>query len=250
MSKSDGWIKFHRKFIDSNIGDQPEVGWVWIHLLLRANWEDRQLVNGEILKRGQLIISQRKFSKEIGLTRQQVRTAFLTLSTIRNLTHESTHQGTLISIVNYDKYQSLEDESNPPINPPLTHSQPKNKNLKKEEGKNVRNLKKILDKESKVLFSSWLDYKDEKGESFKPLGLKAAVTRFLTLVEKHGIKTIENEIQRAMAGNWKGFESNLPEDSSPKPSQHWGHDADLPDLTEKYAEIRRQRGGEQNDRGF
>ncbi len=70
---------------------------------------------------------------------------------------------------------------------------------------------RIEDVDHRAIFETWIAYKTERREVYKPVGLKAAVTRFLKLVGMHGSEVIGNEIERAMSSGWKGYEHELPE---------------------------------------
>lgn len=105
-----GWIKVHRELLDSAAWQDPHTGFVWVTLLLKANFADRQLLDGRIIKRGQLIIRQDKLAKELLLGRQTIRTSLLRLEKCGNVITESTNKGTLITICNYGKYQDTNQQ--------------------------------------------------------------------------------------------------------------------------------------------
>ena len=66
---------------------------------------------GQIIKRGQLITSQDKLAEELGLSRQQVRTALNKLEKTQEITKLSDNKGTLITVNNYDLYQSNDNRT-------------------------------------------------------------------------------------------------------------------------------------------
>lgn len=76
------------------------------------------------LRPGQFTFSQRKAAKELNMGRQEIRTALAFLIKAGNLTHSSTHQYSIITIVNWDVYQGKATEANPLTNQILTHCQP------------------------------------------------------------------------------------------------------------------------------
>lgn len=111
----DGWIKIHRKILEWDHAKDPNKFIVFIHLILRANIED-----DEFCRRGQVILSVRKFAEEIGLTYQTVRTVMsslvksneLTQEPTQQLTQGSTHRLTLVTICKFDTYQNEKARSN------------------------------------------------------------------------------------------------------------------------------------------
>lgn len=117
MSYTGGHIKLYRQMIDWEWFTDPKTAHFWVYLLLRANWRDGRFKGMEI-KRGQLLMSLQDMAKETGLSVQNVRTAINRLKSTRQLTCQPTRYGMLISIVKYDNFQILEDDTNKPINTP------------------------------------------------------------------------------------------------------------------------------------
>ena len=105
MDLTQGWVKLWRKMLGSVVSTNPTLGHVWVQLLVRANFARRQLDDGQYLEAGQLVIGQSKFAADIGVGRQQLRTAIEKLKKCENITSKPTSKGTLITIVNWEKYQ-------------------------------------------------------------------------------------------------------------------------------------------------
>lgn len=119
-----GWIKLHRKALKSAVSQDLETFGLWCQLLLRANWERRQLLNGQWLEPGQLIIGQTKFSKEIGLTRDKLRYRLNLLESCANITQQTHNKGTTITICNWGTYQQLEETESPANPQPIPNQSP------------------------------------------------------------------------------------------------------------------------------
>ena len=124
------WIKLYRKMLKSAVftSRDPALFKVWIAILLEANWERRQLDNGQVLEPGQLVIAQRRFANEFKFSRQKFRTCLEKLGKCGNLTHKATQHGTLITICNWGTYQQADESAQPTqqpkSNPRATHDQP------------------------------------------------------------------------------------------------------------------------------
>jgi hypothetical protein len=103
--------------------DHPVVGagksysdfeaWIW--LLTEAVWKPRRIrvTNGRAvgtveLKRGQLSHSRSYMAKAWGWSEKRVRTFLYRLETDRQIVRQTDHLQTVISICNYDLYQSPE----------------------------------------------------------------------------------------------------------------------------------------------
>lgn len=138
---SEGWIKIHRKIINWQWYNDIPVKCLFLHLLLNANHKDK-VWRGKIIKRGQLITSSLKLSTDVGLTRQQIRTALNKLKSTNEITIDSSTINICITVVNIEKYNSTNQRSNkratkrqPAINQPSTTT-------KNEE--NVKNEEKVV----------------------------------------------------------------------------------------------------------
>ena len=107
----NGFIKIHRKLIDWEWYQDSNVVRVFLHLLLKANHKDQKW-QGIAVKRGQHITSYQHLAHGIGdLSIHQVRTALDKLKMTGEVTSESTSLFTVITIRNYDEYQSNDKQS-------------------------------------------------------------------------------------------------------------------------------------------
>lgn len=99
-----GWICLHRKLLEWEWYSDTNVFRVFVHCLLKANWEPKTWQGIEI-KRGQFVSSLNNISTELGLTLQQTRTAFDKLKSTNEVTIKTTNKYSLISITCYETYQ-------------------------------------------------------------------------------------------------------------------------------------------------
>ena len=111
MGKDQGWIKLHRRVAESAIWetDEPyDKRSAWIDLLLSVNHEDRDIViQNDVLKvsRGQRFTSVRKLSKRWMWSPARTLAFLRVLENLDMITRDSTHNGTLITVIKYDIYQ-------------------------------------------------------------------------------------------------------------------------------------------------
>lgn len=206
-----GWIKLHRQITDCWIWDDNEPytkAQAWIYLLMIVNHDTvKTFFDGEIVtvNAGQRITSVRKLADKFGWSRSKV-TRFLTLLEQDNMVKvESDTKKTLITVINYGKYQldeprkSHEKDSDEPQKShgratvePLTDTNKNDKNEKNDNNppisplgewdykkhSNLENTKHILNsglysevellKNYPALWESikkWMKYKDEKPRS-------------------------------------------------------------------------------------
>lgn len=109
-----GWIKVDRKIQENPLweADVFSRGQAWIDLLLLANHEDKEIfINGQYfkIKRSQHFTSIRKLSVRWKWDKDKVLRFLRQLEASGMLTRIRTHNATLLTIVNYDKYQSRRD---------------------------------------------------------------------------------------------------------------------------------------------
>lgn len=105
MSSLKGFIKLHRKLVAWGWYQDNPVKCVFLHLLLIANFTDAEW-RGRTLKAGQLVTSIKKLSADLGFSEQQIRTALEKLKSTREITVESTNRFSIITVVNWEEYQS------------------------------------------------------------------------------------------------------------------------------------------------
>ena len=98
------FIKIDRKFADWKWKSKPNMVAMWLNLLLQANYEDNYW-NDVYVPRGCLITSIKKLSEQTGLTIQQTKTCISNLQITNEITIKTTNKYSLITIVNWDKYQ-------------------------------------------------------------------------------------------------------------------------------------------------
>ena len=109
MGSDNGYIKLYRSVLTWDWYDNPNAFRLFIHLLLTVNWKDGKW-HGEVIKRGQRLTSVSKLAAELGISTQSIRTAIKRLISTGEITTKATNKWTLITVENYEKYQSFTDE--------------------------------------------------------------------------------------------------------------------------------------------
>ena len=117
-----GWIKLHRKFIEWEWFSVDEMVKLFIYLLLSANHEDGNFQGVEV-KRGQVITGLNRLSFNTGISIQTLRTCLKRLEKTAEINIQSTNKFSIITICNYDTYQTEQQSTNNQPNKPLTNNQ-------------------------------------------------------------------------------------------------------------------------------
>lgn len=117
------WVKVSRKLLTSAIASKPEYLAVWMHLILTASYKPGEvLVGHQVVKlaAGQLVFGRIKFAQQIGVSEHTLRMALKSLETLQQITIKSQTKYSVISITNWDKYQT----ESPTNNQQATNKQP------------------------------------------------------------------------------------------------------------------------------
>lgn len=142
---NQGYIKLYRKLETWDWYKSPNVLSLWIHILMKANFTDKKW-QGQLIKRGSFITGLNALSTETGLSIQQVRTALDKLQSTNNITSKSTNKYRIITVLDYNDYQSDNKQDNKQI----TSKQQTNNN--NEVIKELKNEKKVIKKQAKKVY--------------------------------------------------------------------------------------------------
>lgn len=180
-----GYILLYRSLLDWEWYSDVNTKTLFLHLLLTVNFEDRKW-RGKLIKRGQRVCSRDQLAEETGLTQQSVRTALNKLKSTGEITNTASPQGTVITVVNYDKYQILTNSltnDQPTNNQQTTNDQPVNNKLNK-----INKLINLNSCASEPSFDDfWAAYpkKKSKGDALKAWNtLKPSSELFAIMMER------------------------------------------------------------------
>lgn len=204
-----GWIQLHRKSIEHPLFKKPLIWHYWNYCLLKSNHQDAKIIwncSEMEVKRGSFISGLKEEAKATGLSIQNLRTSRKTLVNLKMIeisTVQSTGQFSVITICNYDNYQSLKKEANTPSNtPPTDHQQTANRpptTNNNDNNNNNENNNSIKDGQQADLFDlSEIPVKEDFTKDFNyfwskyPRKVSKAVAKksFLKLAKKHSPKII------------------------------------------------------------
>lgn len=101
----NGFIKIHRSILDWEWWDDKNTFRLFMTILLLANWKDKRW-HGKVIPRGSLWTSLESLSKASGLTLKQTRVSLNKLIETGEVASKGANDGRLVTVVNYDVYQS------------------------------------------------------------------------------------------------------------------------------------------------
>ena len=110
-----GWIKIHRKMLSNPVVfKDPDHLAVWMYLLLTASHKKHKTLFGGkpiFLEAGQLITGRQKIARETKVEQHKVDRIIKLFKTAQLIEQQAERYGSIISILNWDKYQNIEQQS-------------------------------------------------------------------------------------------------------------------------------------------
>ena len=234
------WVKINRSLLESDIWRQEPFarGQAWVDLILLANHSEGFIRARGVkitLKRGQVGRSQVELSKRWKWSRGKVKRFLDELEVEQQIEQQKNNVNSVISIVNYDKYQSS-STADSTANGQQTEQQTggkqdTNKKNKEEIKKNKEGLPSIVDdidkaklkEQSEALYKSYPTRCDVRDSS---TGKNSSDKEKLTsLIKLHGYEYVDRAISfyvkdckksATMLKNFSTLLNNLPE-----PPDNW-----------------------------
>ena len=195
MADKTGWIKLHRQIAECWVWDDKPYskGQAWIDLILLANYKDQKTAYKDEVKsfqRGTTNLSQKELAERWGWDRRKVKRFLTLLENDNMINQESTTQGTIITLINYEKYNDTDSKTD--------------KKPQKETVESIiedRNLSEGVES----IIKEWVKYKSERRETYKPQGLKSFITEVQNNVDKYGEEAVGKVVRKSMSANYQGI---------------------------------------------
>lgn len=230
---SIGWLKLYRKSIRSRAFANDGLWKVWTWCLMRANyeksWATVDIGGGTTeveLKPGQFIFGRHKAASELRMKPSTTWKRMLKLKNMQNLTIESNSHYSIVSIMNWEDYQSDDENCNSNSNKEGTaREQPGNSQgtqyKKDKKPKKSKNKEKPIGvpapKNGSPLAtypypdwlnkSLWADFHRMRSRINKPITTKRTITGLLkklnTLISNGYLQ--DDIIQTAIDNCWRSF---------------------------------------------
>lgn len=222
----EGYLKLYRKMMDNPIvtKDAEHLA-IWIFLLTEARYmPEDSLFGGKkvTLQPGQLTTGRKQIADKIRVTESKVQRVLKLFESEHLIEQQTSSRNRLISIVNWNTYQSDEQQNKRQVN--------NNRTTTEQQVNTPKEVKKGRSKESiyraadisefsigvQQVIRDWLTYKEERNESYKETGLKAWLGQVRNKLKSYEDKYIIDVIERSMASQYKGVVWDWLKDSPKK----------------------------------
>jgi len=158
------------------------------------------------LKPGQFVFGRKTAAIELGMSEQSTRTCLQHLKDFKNIAIKTTNKFSIISIINWDRYQQTESQ----INQQVTNKQPAS-NQQVTTNKNVKECKNVKKKENPLppipdfidpeLWEQYILIRKKKKASDTPYAIKLIINK-LTKYHAEGFDPNES-LRDSIEGSWK-----------------------------------------------
>lgn len=202
-----GWFKFYRQIFDNPICTKDaEHFFVWCYLLAEAQFEEGERVlfqNEEIvLEKGQLLRTITQISNDLHIKEMKVYRILKLLENEKQIVKRTSNKNTLITVLNWEKYQSCEKQNEEPMKNGCktdvkqmkdeckTDVKPSYYNKEIKNDKNEKNDKKVRKEpvvyypNDELLNNAFKEFVTMRNKIKKPLATKQALTRMMNKIEK------------------------------------------------------------------
>lgn len=249
------YIKVDRIIMDWEWYKNPDTMRVFLHCLLKANFESKSW-QGITIQRGQFITSYSKLANELGLTNRKIRTSLKRLTMTGELTCCPTNKYTIITVNNYNPYQNNDTKNDKQLtgdcqtndNQMTTTNNDKNiKNDKKEKKKNFvakSFFQKLIASDDEIKkynflsdsFMRFLQYKTDIKKQFKTEdSVRSAFLKFVRL-SNNNVEYAEALVENTIARGWQTIYDLPKEDKSAfLKNQTQQENQEVSDKWEKYS---------------
>ena len=210
MNEKNGWVKLHRKMLDNPIimKDADYLA-VWMYLLLNATHSEYPaLFKGEkiMLQPGQLITGRKSIAGALKVNESKVTRILKAFKNEQQIEQQTSNKNRLITVVNWDKYQLCDQQTEQQVNNNRTTSEQQPNTNKND--KNIKNGKNEINtySDNATLNKSILEFMAYRKSIKKPM-TDNAVKLMLRKLNKMGSDVNEQVeiLNQSIVNGWTGI---------------------------------------------
>ena len=236
MDSNNGWIKLHRKIIDSAVFENPKILKLWIWCLCKASHKGYESMVGNqivVLQEGQFIFGRKKASSELKIKESMVYKYIKLLEKLEMINIKSNNKFSIITIEKWAFYQFDNDEEQQ-----QKEQQRNNKGTTKEQQrntnknvKNVKNVKEIIYSDVPELNEAIIAFIDYRKSIKKPMSDRA-ITLLLGKLNKMS-NSVQEQIEilnQSILNGWQGIFPLKSDSGTGKKASFQGRNYDFEEL--------------------
>lgn len=205
-----GYIKVHRRLLESEVFKDPKLLKTWLWVLCQANFKPVTLNTGKALKTGQFATSYGRAALHLECSVNTVRRHFKRLKAMQMIDIQSGAQFTVVSVCNYSSYQHSDENGGARSDTAMdtqtdtqtdTHTAHR---IRKQENKKTINrgtsFFSSMEPARQAQMEKWYQYRQQMG-----VYTQQQVEEFAKTVKHLDAKQLELKIGRAIANGWKSL---------------------------------------------
>ena len=236
MDSNNGWIKLHRKIIDSAVFENPKILKLWIWCLCKASHKGYESMVGNqivVLQEGQFIFGRKKASSELKIKESMVYKYIKLLEKLEMINIKSNNKFSIITIEKWAFYQFDNDEEQQ-----QKEQQRNNKGTTKEQQrntnknvKNVKNVKEIIYSDVPDLNEAIIAFIEYRKSIKKPMSDRA-ITLLLGKLNKMS-NSVQEQIEilnQSILNGWQGIFPLKSDSGTGKKASFQGRNYDFDEL--------------------
>ena len=236
MDSNNGWIKLHRKIIDSAVFENPKILKLWIWCLCKASHKGYESMVGNqivVLQEGQFIFGRKKASSELKIKESMVYKYIKLLEKLEMINIKSNNKFSIITIEKWAFYQFDNDEEQQ-----QKEQQRNNKGTTKEQQrntnknvKNVKNVKEIIYSDVPELNEAIIAFIEYRKTIKKPMSDRA-ITLLLGKLNKMS-NSVQEQIEilnQSILNGWQGIFPLKSDSGTGKKASFQGRNYDFEEL--------------------
>jgi hypothetical protein len=213
----NGYIKLYRSLKSKGYYRDSEYVHLWVHLLMKASYEDREfLFGGKLhqLKPGQFITGRNSLVVETGINRSKIERILKCFEIEQQIEQQKTNKFRIISICNWSKYQICEQQDEQQVSiQRATSEHPVSTNKKdKKEKKEKKNNAGAFFLPEWIPKEPWEAYLAMRVKIRRPLtDYQMAVDKLRKIMNTGGGATAADILNQSVFNSWQGLFPLKPE---------------------------------------
>ncbi|WP_339743366.1 hypothetical protein [uncultured Rubinisphaera sp.] len=216
-----GWVKIHRKLLDSETIHDDWLCRLWIVCLLKANSKPGRF-KGQAIEKGSFAFSYRVLSEYLGVSKNRLKRGLKKLENAGQISLKAGRDFSVVTLCNWETYQSREIESGTPTDTQVdtpTDTQTETQVDPEQERKNIRKKESKTYKASEAAVRIYEIYPRQVK---KEAGLKA-IDKALCFADE---ETLTKAVQTFAAANAKTEKRYIPHPTTFFNEKRWLDDWD------------------------